>query len=249
MRAAPALAAAVALALAGPPALPARMLDAADARRLRVDDEAGLEAQLLELARARLAPAGLSIDEARVQWRMPAPVAPGPYVARALWDAAAAQPALPLAFELRPEAAGAPALRVFAAVALAREAAVATHGLRKGSIVRCDDLAVRRLPARQVPRHALALPCALPDTAVALRDIGADQALRADDVGPPFDLVAGAPVTIAVTAGGVRVDAEAVALADARLGQAADVRLGHPPRTLKAFVVAPGTVQLLEPSP
>jgi flagella basal body P-ring formation protein FlgA len=102
---------------------------------------------------------------------------------------------------------------------------------------------------RAVPKQALALPCRIGANAVALHDVAEGDALRVDDLGAPLDILAGRPVTLHVAVGVVRVNAQAIALTDARVGDLADVRLLHPSRTLKARVVGPATVEVPEAGP
>jgi flagella basal body P-ring formation protein FlgA len=245
-----AVAASVVLA---PMAPSARAAEAAAGSRVNVADVRELKERLVELARARLEAAGMGLDGERAQLVLAVPLAAGSFDVRPLWNADAGVPALPLVFELRaapaPEGAYGAPLRAELVAPLLRDAAVAARRLHRGAAVACEDVEVRRLPVRPAARPALALPCRIAASAVALRDVAVGDALRADDVGPPLDVIAGEPVTLHVAVGGIRVSAQALALTDARVGDLADVRLLHPSRTLKARVTGPATVEVKEANP
>lgn len=125
-----------------------------------------------------------------------------------------------------------------------RDVWVAARRLTKGAAAGCADFRVERRALRRVPARALTLPCEVPPGAVALREIAQHDVIRQHDVGIAPEVMGGSVVRVAVTAGAIRVMTVATALADARVGEPVSVRLDRPPRTVKARVIGPASVEL-----
>jgi len=208
--------------------------------------EPSLQDRLVSLANEQLRPAGLSLDAQRARLALSAPVAADAAVdVRPLWSAM--QPQLPLVFELRSEGTGVVVTATLAAPLL-RDAWVAGRRLAKGSAVACVDLVVQRRELKQAVVSTPLAPCELAADSVALRDVAKNDVVRPIDLGALPAVMAGAAVRLDVAAGGVSVATNAVALADAQVGDLIDVRLQRPLRTLKARVTAPSAVQLTDAS-
>jgi flagella basal body P-ring formation protein FlgA len=208
--------------------------------------------ELLGLIAPSLAELHLRADasNAKIAFATPLPAVAATFDVRPNWRVGpGGLPSLPLAFELKRVDASMPADErsqwVTIAVPLLRDAPVARRRFSKGSVVNCDDVIVKPVPVRRASSDLLAVPCALPEGITALRDVAVGDVVFADDVGPPFDVVADAPVTLRVTEGGFAVDITGLALSDARIGETTEVRLQHPARTFKARVVGRAIVQLL----
>lgn len=221
---------------------------------VRGDDRQSLQEQLLRMAEAQLAPAGLSIDRERVWMSVSRALPPvQSFEVRTSWRMSGdgRPPSLPLTFDLHDAQAGARdrPVQVTLAVSLQREVLVAHRRLRKGSRVTCDDFGVERRDLRTVPKGALSPPCEIEVEQAALRDIVTHDVLRSVDIGPAPDVVAGESVRVNVAAPGVTVTTTAIALADARVGDYIEVRLRRPSRTLKTLVTGRGSVQLTGATP
>lgn len=125
--------------------------------------------------------------------------------------------------------------------------AVARQRVRKGSPMSCDDIALANVPVRSRGKHPMRLPCNLEAGSVALRELGAGDAVNDADVGVVNGVLAGEAVDVRLHVGAVTVTTVGTALADARAGEPAQVALRHPTRTLQAHVVARSVVELQEP--
>jgi flagella basal body P-ring formation protein FlgA len=221
-------------------------------RQNPADGSRALKERLLDLAEDRLRPMQWFLDRSRAQLVLSSPLPSGTeFEVTALWPTDGSDvPEMPLAFDLRPRlTARAPtdtSIHATLSAPLMRDVAVAARRLHKQSSVQCSDLSVSRMPARSLPKRPLLLPCEVAARAVALREVAAGDILRADDIGAPFDVVEGAHVTLRLISGGVMVDAAAVALTDARVGDTAEVRMDHPTRTFKARVTGRSMVDLLD---
>jgi flagella basal body P-ring formation protein FlgA len=226
-------------------------IDCASESHVRVNDEGSLMDSLLDFTQRRLRVVGLSVDRQHAQMTLSgARVPKGVFEIQARWTMRSDVPLQPLRFELRPlaEASGAAGgvREVFLAAPLLRDTAVTVRRLRKGTPFSCDDVRVEPRPLRVAPRPLLALPCQAGAADAVLRDLGPGEAVRADDLGMPYDVAAGSAVVMTVAVRGIEVTASATALADARTGDRVDLRLRHPVRTLPARVTGPGTAQLLQ---
>lgn len=232
--------------------IPAHALPGSGDWRIQANGSRELKERLLDLAEERLRPMQWFLDRSRAQLMLSSSLPAGAaFDVTASWPAAGVDaPELPLAFDLRPSLpAGTtsdPPIHAVLSAPLMRDVAVASRRLHKQSSVQCSDLGVNRVPARSLPKRPLQLPCEVAAQAVALREISPGDVLRADDIGTPLDVVAGAHVTLNLIAGGVAIDAAAVALTDARIGDLTEVRLEHPTRTFKARVIGRSTVHLLD---
>jgi flagella basal body P-ring formation protein FlgA len=251
----------VAIALATTPVAGAAT---AEVVRIQADDLRSLQDELVNQAQRELRATGLFVDRQRVRMSLSAPLpAFGAFYIRRTWAAELTPPPLPLTFEVVPVArattqaaspesaefgASARVTQVILAVALQQEVWVAVRQLPKGSVVACADLTLERRDLRSVPRQALANPCEIDSAAVAQRDIAARDVIRSSDVGRALDVTAGTPVNVTVATGGISVTTNAIALADARVGDLISVRLQRPARTLHTRVIGPGSVQLVDGS-
>ena len=142
-------------------------------------------------------------------------------------------------------AAGAPPSPCAPCAGPMHDVVVAVRALRKGAAFSCDDVELVARPERVAPKRPLAWPCRVPVASAMLHDLAAGDAVRDDDVGPPLEVLAGAPVTMEVAVHGVRVAVDATALADARVGDLVEVRLRRPERSMQARVTGEGAVQLV----
>ena len=220
--------------------------------QVQVDDQESLMDALLDFTQQRLRPVGISVDRQHARMTLSGASVPvGLFEISAKWRTDLQGPSQPLVFEMRRlvdsgERAGGTAREAILAVPLTRDTAVAIRWLRKGSVFRCDDVRVEARALKEAPKRPFPLPCRTGVDVSTLRDVGPGDALREDDVGAAFDVLAGAVVNVAVAAHGIQVATSGVALSDARTGERIEVRLAHPPRTLKARVTGPGSVQLAD---
>jgi flagella basal body P-ring formation protein FlgA len=221
-------------------------------------DTQALERELIAVTQARL-PAGFVVDPRRA-WMSRLDVVPRTdrVQVRPLWSADQGIPALPLAFELRPDSsdrttvaqdARARPVRVTLTAVLQREVWIAARRLRKGSAVTCEDLHAELHDIDELPKAPLATPCHIDMQAVALRDISRGEVVREVDLGRAPEVALGQPVRVSVRSKDITVTTTAIALADARVGDEIDVRLRHPVRIFRARVTGPGSVQLPDRAP
>ena len=232
----------------------------ADAVVLHIDtsDMQALKAGLLALTQERLRPLGLVAEERRAWMNLSNPLPATDWLeVRPLWSADADAPQSPFAFELRPTLREEPrssaahdsrvrSVQATLTAPVLREVWVATRRLRKGSSATCADLRAELREVRYAPKTPLSAPCEIDSEAVALREIGAGDVMRADDIGRAPDVGLGQQVRVRAASNGVIVTIVARALADAKVGDQVDVRLQHPMRTFRTRVIAPGSVELVE---
>lgn len=211
-----------------------------------------VRAQLVDVARDRLRPLGIVVDDSHAWLTLSAPIEDlSQYKIMSTWRAGAVPP-LPLVFELTPiEAApGERPVRAVLAISLQRPVLVASRRLRKGSAIGCHDTLPQLRDIKHVPSAALDVPCVLnarvDREVVARRDIAAGDVLRQSDAGDAPAVSSGETVQLQVRGNGIDVSTTAVALADASIGDRVDVRLAHPLRTLRTRVTDRHVVQLAE---
>ena len=214
-------------------------------------DTRSLQQELILLTQ-KLLPAGLIVDGERAWLSLSGPLpAADAFEARPIGSVAANPPVVPLVFELRRVRAqsGDRPIRASLSVRLQQQVLVATRRLRKGSTVSRDDLASGLRDIRYLPPGVLSPADQIGVDVVALRDIAARDVVRSSDIGAAPAVAAGMPVRVSASSGAISVSTTAIALADARVGDQIDIRLARPTRTLRARVIAAGSVQPADEQP
>jgi len=226
--------------------------DASDAfaeaggERLRPASEDELREALSALAERRLAPDGLHVDPARARLTLSRPLRfDAPLEAVPLWRAGPRPVPLPQRFALRRHGDAA-AVQATLAAPLRADAWTVSRRVERGEPLACSDLQATRQPLPAVPADALGTPCRLAAGAVALRPLSPSDLVRADDAGARPAVLADDTLQLRVSSGAVALQARAVALSDARLGETVRVRVPGRAATFRARVVAPGAATLAE---
>jgi len=216
---------------------------------VQADSPQALQARLVWLAQERLQPAGLLLDGSRARLslseRLPADI--DLFEVRTAWPDGVRIPPLPLTFMIRADSATkhpAAWIRATLATPVRQQVLVTGRSLPKGSSVGCADLVLEYRDLRDVPAGSLSVPCELAPDEVALRYMGKQDVVRAQDVGAAPAVAAGMPVAVTTLAGGISVTATGVALTDAMVGDRIEVRLTGPTRIRHVRVTGVGTAEL-----
>jgi flagella basal body P-ring formation protein FlgA len=210
-------------------------------------DTRSLQRELILVAQ-KVLPAWFVVDGEGAWLSLSGPLpAADTFEARPLWSVTESPPTLPLLFELR-GTNGQP-IRASLSVRLLQEVLMATRRLRKGSMVSRDDLGSGLRDVRYLPRGVLSPDHQIGAHVVALRDIAAKDVVRSSDIGTAPAVAAGMRVRVSASSGAISVSTTAIALADAQVGDQIDIRLARPTRTLRARVIAPGSVQPADEQP